>query len=104
MSGDYFNEDELKLEHSLNSFPFVAGQRTDKLFGSSHVLCPLPIKTLLPKAGRCDQLVAKTAQYIDIGGVGGLIFQTTIDVDDGLYRFRLFSMVLHYIWRLLWNL
>lgn len=59
-------------------FPFVAGQRTDRLFGSSHVLSPLPIKTLLPKAGRCDQLVAKTAQYIDIGGVGGLIFQTQL--------------------------
>lgn len=62
----------------MNSFPFVAGQRTDKLFGSSHVLSPLPIKTLLPKAGRCDQLVSKTAQYLDIGGAGGMIMQTQL--------------------------
>ncbi|EKO3918851.1 hypothetical protein GI293_004061 [Vibrio fluvialis] len=62
----------------MNSFPFVAGQRTDKLFGPSHVLSPLPIKTLLPKAGRCDQLVSKTAQYLDIGGAGGMIMQTQL--------------------------
>ncbi|UHJ62710.1 hypothetical protein [Vibrio furnissii] len=66
------------MEYHSNSFPFVAGQRTDRLFGSSHVLSPLPIKTLLPKAGRCDQLVAKTVQYIDIGGAGGMIFQTQL--------------------------
>ncbi|EMK6670008.1 hypothetical protein [Vibrio fluvialis] len=66
------------MEYHSNSFPFVAGQRTDKLFGSSHVLSPLPIKTQLPKAGRCDQLVAKTAQYLDIGGAGGMIFQTQL--------------------------
>ncbi|WP_158108290.1 DUF6708 domain-containing protein [Vibrio furnissii] len=66
------------MEYRSNSFPFVAGQRTDRLFGSSHVLSPLPIKTLLPKAGRCDQLVAKTAQYLDIGGAGGMIFQTQL--------------------------
>jgi len=59
-------------------FPFVAGQRTDKLYGSSHVLSPLPIKTILPKSRQCDQLVNKTQHYIDVGGAGGMIFQTQI--------------------------
>ncbi|MGY2572299.1 hypothetical protein [Vibrio sp. C8] len=57
-------------------FPFVAGQRTDKLFGSSHVLSPLPIKTLLPRAKQCDQLIKKNDHYIDLGGAGGMILQT----------------------------
>jgi|GEM_PF-4018000 len=59
-----------------SSFPFVAGQRTDKLFGSSHVLSPLPIKTLLPRAKQCDQLIKKNDHYIDLGGAGGMILQT----------------------------
>ncbi|KOO16670.1 hypothetical protein AKJ18_00960 [Vibrio xuii] len=59
-------------------FPFFAGQRTDKTFGSSHVLSPLPIKTLLSSAGRCDQLVRKKKHYIDLGGAGGMILQTQI--------------------------
>ncbi|NIY91412.1 hypothetical protein [Vibrio diazotrophicus] len=59
-------------------FPFVAGQRTDKLFDSSHVLSPLPIKTLLPRAKQCDQLIKKNEHYIDLGGAGGMIFQTQL--------------------------
>ncbi len=61
-----------------NQFPFVAGQRTDKAFGSSHVLSPFPIKTLLSKSRQCDQLVKKTKQYIDLGGAGGMVFQTQL--------------------------
>lgn len=61
-----------------NQFPFAAGQRTDKAFGSSNVLSPLPIKTKLPKSRQCDQLVGNTQHYIDIGGAGGMIFQTQL--------------------------
>ncbi|EKO3533517.1 hypothetical protein K1L80_000062 [Vibrio fluvialis] len=64
------------MEYHSNSFPFTAGQRTDKLFGSSHVLSPLPIRTALSKSERCEQLVNKTQQYLDLGGVAGMIFQT----------------------------
>jgi hypothetical protein len=59
-----------------NTFPFFAGQRTDKAFGSSSVLSPLPIKTMVPKVKSCDILVNKTDAYIELGGAGGMIFQT----------------------------
>lgn len=59
-------------------FPFYAGQRTDKQFGSSHVLSPLPIRSVLSKAKRCDQLMNKDSISIDVGGAGGIIFQTQL--------------------------
>ncbi|MGD8113165.1 hypothetical protein, partial [Vibrio sp. TRT 17S01] len=74
-----------------NPFPFVAGQRTDKAFASSYVLSPFPIKTMLPKSRQCDQLVNKTQHYIDIGGAGGMIFQTQIMWMLFLMGFSLFS-------------
>ncbi|MBO1536387.1 hypothetical protein J4G71_21950 [Vibrio fluvialis] len=43
----------------MNSFPFVAGQRTDKLFGSSYVLSPRLVKTELSKVARCEQQLKK---------------------------------------------
>lgn len=61
-----------------SQLPFLAGQRTDKVCGSSRVLSPLPVKTLLAKPGQCDQLVNKTKEYIDLGGAGGLVFQTQL--------------------------
>jgi hypothetical protein len=60
------------------TFPFFAGQRTDKAFGSSSVLSPLPIKTMVPKVKSCDILVNKTDAYIELGGAGGMIFQTQV--------------------------
>ncbi|MGY2572304.1 hypothetical protein [Vibrio sp. C8] len=74
-------------------FPFVAGQRTDKLFGSSHVLSPLPVKTLLPKAKQCDQLIKKNEHYIDLGGRDD--FANPNDVDIFLNRFFLVRLVLY---------
>ncbi|RQW65018.1 DUF6708 domain-containing protein [Vibrio viridaestus] len=78
-------------------FPFFAGQRTDKAFGSSHVLSPLPIKTMIPKASTCDLLIDKKEAYLEFGGVGGLIFQTQIMWMLFCMGFFLFFLPL-YIW------
>ncbi|QXO15647.1 hypothetical protein [Vibrio ostreae] len=61
-----------------SSFPFVSGQKTDIAFGDSQVLSPLPIKSLVKRAKSCNQLINKNSSYIDIGGVGGVIFQTQL--------------------------
>ncbi|MBV7296285.1 hypothetical protein [Enterovibrio paralichthyis] len=59
-----------------HNFPFSAGQLTDKTFGSSLVLSPVPVHTNIAPLESHDILVDKTESYIDIGGAGGMIFQT----------------------------
>ena len=78
-----------------NSFPFFAGQRTDKAFGSSSVLSPLPIKTMVPKVKSCDILVSKTDAYIELGGAGGMIFQSQMLWFGLLIGFFIFFLPLY---------
>ncbi|MDD1796444.1 hypothetical protein LRP50_25345, partial [Enterovibrio sp. ZSDZ42] len=59
-----------------HDFPFFAGQLTDKTFGSSLVLSPVPVHTNIPPSDTHDILVEKTDSYIEVGGEGGMIFQT----------------------------
>ncbi|KXF82450.1 hypothetical protein [Enterovibrio coralii] len=61
---------------TTHDFPFFAGQLTNKTFGSSLVLSPVPVYTNLPPLDTHDILVNKTDSYIEMGGAGGMIFQT----------------------------
>ncbi|KXF82448.1 hypothetical protein [Enterovibrio coralii] len=61
---------------TLHDFPFFAGQVTDKTFGSSLVISPVPVHTNIPPLDTHDILVKKTDSYIEVGGAGGMIFQT----------------------------
>lgn len=76
-------------------FPFWAGQHTDHTLGNRHVLSPLPVHTNLPCATRCDLLVKKTPAYIELGGAGGMIFQTQI-----MWMLFLMSLIIPvgYLW------
>ncbi|WP_038185547.1 hypothetical protein [Vibrio rhizosphaerae] len=57
-------------------FPFYAGQRSDKTFSRGNVLSPLPVKTQIPPTQSDDSVISKTDSYLELGGYGGLVFQS----------------------------
>ncbi|MDA0150463.1 DUF6708 domain-containing protein [Vibrio sp. LaRot3] len=66
------------MNKARNNFPFFAGEKTPKEFSHAMVLSPFPIRTGIKKNNYCEQLLSKNNNYIEIGGVAGLIFQTQI--------------------------